>query len=89
MTRAEARRVACLIAATQIDNYLSTGSLVELTDIAGEDATALVEDEMTKLADRLDERGRRQGYGGVTTLQNSLHIAGVRGFAATQEMSDD
>jgi len=76
MTRREARRVACLIAATQVSGYLDAGSIMGMDAHVGDHAVSLVEEELTTLADRLDERGRRED-GAVVSLGDALRVAGV------------
>jgi hypothetical protein len=67
-----------LIAAQQVDHYLTTGSIVELDryGVTGE-SIERVETELQEIADRLDERGRRKD-GAVLTLGDAVDQAGVR-----------
>ena len=73
MTKTEAKRVALVIAATQVQLFIDVGACWVFND----DDAEKVEHALGKLADELNKKGRRNS-GAVITVHNAIHVAGVR-----------
>lgn len=85
MTRIEARRVACLITSSIVDNFIISGDVWNADESIGENACHKIEKELQHIADRLDERGRRN-EGTYTSVSEAVRVATSH---LTKEVSSD